>query len=186
LKAPRAIPALVLPVEARRDFAAPRGLVCSGEGCIAEALPRTTAAACVGDVVSRHCMEALEASEEWPGLVITVFDGVTRRGIEVQSPVGPAIMLGFRVHITRNPRGSLAPEAAGLLCRLARSGGRHAVFVEGEEDMLALPLLECMPTGGLVAYGVPGRGVALVWATRERRIDAWLRHMRLQPGRALA
>jgi hypothetical protein len=46
---------------------------------------------------------------------------------------------------------------------------RVAVVVEGEEDLLVLPLLAEMPLGSVIAYGQPHEGLVVVTVSEERR-----------------
>jgi hypothetical protein len=46
---------------------------------------------------------------------------------------------------------------------------RVAVVVEGEEDLLVLPLLAEMPIGSVIAYGQPHEGLVVVTVSEERR-----------------
>jgi uncharacterized protein (UPF0218 family) len=46
---------------------------------------------------------------------------------------------------------------------------RVAVVVEGEEDLLVLPLLAEMPLGSVIAYGQPHEGLVAVTVSEERR-----------------
>ena len=46
---------------------------------------------------------------------------------------------------------------------------RVAVVVEGEEDLLVLPLLAEMPLGSVIAYGQPHQGLVVVTVSEERR-----------------
>jgi len=46
---------------------------------------------------------------------------------------------------------------------------RVAVVVEGEEDLLVLPLLAEMPLGSVIAYGQPHEGLVVVTVTGEKR-----------------
>jgi uncharacterized protein (UPF0218 family) len=177
------MPRLILPPEARRDFAAPRGAICRGRDCGALLLGLSRRVACVGDVVAGYCLDALESSRVGRSeLLIVVYDGKTRRSERVQPLSERLQRLSFNTWKTENPAGGISPGAASLLCRVARSRGFHAVEVTGEEDMLALVMLECMLERSLVAYGMPGRGMVIVAVTRLRRIDAWLRRLRLRPS----
>jgi uncharacterized protein (UPF0218 family) len=50
---------------------------------------------------------------------------------------------------------------------------RLAVVVEGEEDLLVLPLMVVIPAGSVIIYGQPREGLVVVTVTEERR--AWAR-----------
>ncbi len=41
--------------------------------------------------------------------------------------------------------------------------------MEGEEDLLVLPLLAEMPLGSVIAYGQPHEGLVVVTVSEERR-----------------
>jgi len=171
-------PALLLPRERRRDFAWPRGLLCSGPTCTT-LIPWGAPLACVGDIVSKYCLEEIGRGTLSPPLAVLVYDAKTRRSERLSGITPPPAFERYRIS---NPPGTITAEAMSLLCRLARSRGFHAVRVDGEEDMLALPLIECMPEGSMVTYGVPERGMALIYVSRARKLDAWLRHTYLAPG----
>jgi len=161
----------ILPEEARRDFARPRGLIYSGD--VSPVLSRYPRLVCVGDVVSRYCYESRGGSE----LLVLVVDGKTRRTVGVEQ--------GFeglaRVRVA-NPRGTLSGEAEELLCGLVGGGGRWLVEVEGEEDMVALAAAECAPPGTAVVYGVPGVGATVVVSSALTRADAASRKLALRPA----
>jgi len=46
---------------------------------------------------------------------------------------------------------------------------RVAIVVEGEEDLLVLPLLAEMPLGSVIAYGQPHEGLVVVTVSEEKR-----------------
>ncbi|MCK4400253.1 DUF359 domain-containing protein, partial [Candidatus Bathyarchaeota archaeon] len=46
---------------------------------------------------------------------------------------------------------------------------RLGVVVEGEEDLLVLPLMAMMPIGSVIVYGQPREGMVVVTLTEERR-----------------
>ena len=46
---------------------------------------------------------------------------------------------------------------------------RVAIVVEGEEDLLVLPLLAEMPLGSVIAYGQPHEGLVIVTVSEEKR-----------------
>ncbi|MCE4621223.1 MAG: DUF359 domain-containing protein [Desulfurococcales archaeon] len=169
------VPCLILPYRLRRDYKHPRTVVYS-ELPAAE-LKRAPGVACVGDVVSSSCLSS-DIGEK----LILLFDGVTRRGEETPQVAYIAVKRGFRLVRIRNPPGTISLEAMNLLCSDYHLRENLAVAVEGEEDMLALPLMQCLPPGWFVVYGVPGLGVAVVRVTRRVRFDAAQRILGLVPG----
>jgi len=44
-----------------------------------------------------------------------------------------------------------------------------AVLVEGEEDLLVLPLMAEAPIGSVIIYGQPHEGLVVITVTDERR-----------------
>lgn len=61
-----------------------------------------------------------------------------------------------------NPQGHINTEAWNILRAAVRKDDRCIVFVDGEEDLLALPAIEVSENGSLVVYGQPGEGVVVV------------------------
>ena len=64
---------------------------------------------------------------------------------------------------TINAKAWLALRAAVTLKR------RVVIVVEGEEDLLVLPLLAEMPLGSVIAYGQPHEGLVAITVSEERR-----------------
>ncbi|MHB1434811.1 MAG: DUF359 domain-containing protein [Thermoplasmata archaeon] len=64
-----------------------------------------------------------------------------------------------------NPSGMLTEQLRSAVKELVRTGG-GLIEVEGEEDLGALALVESMPLGATVIYGIPGEGASFV------RVDA--------------
>jgi uncharacterized protein (UPF0218 family) len=164
------LPALILPVELRRFFANPRGVVVRDPSPF---LAGAGMAVCVGDYVSRLCEESLG-----PQRSSIVFDAKTRRG-ETEPPEAR----GYKVVVAYNPAGTVTLQARHVICRAARHPGT-AVRVVGEEDMLALAAMECARPGTLVLYGLPGRGTVVVRVSREASSGAAERFLSLRPGTA--
>jgi GTP-dependent dephospho-CoA kinase len=65
----------------------------------------------------------------------------------------------------RNPPGLLTESLRQAVRYLATEGG-GLIEVEGEEDLGSLALVETLPAGATVIYGIPGEGVSFV------RVDA--------------
>jgi GTP-dependent dephospho-CoA kinase len=65
----------------------------------------------------------------------------------------------------RNPAGQLTAALRGAVREMVKAGG-GLIEVDGEEDLGALALVESLPAGATVIYGIPGEGVSFV------RVDA--------------
>ncbi|BAA79169.1 conserved hypothetical protein [Aeropyrum pernix K1] len=150
------IPLLSLPEDMREALAAAAGPVYSGDRFRRQLLQTPcSGVACIGDYVSQACIATL--STAWTGPLILVVDGKTRR----ESWRDMVVPQGFRVHRVRSPPGSLSLEAYTTICKLMEEYGRHVVFVEGEEDLIALAALDC-GIDWTVVYGLPGVGGVVV------------------------
>jgi len=156
------IPVYMLPVAQRRDFKEPRGIVYKGriEGILIKLHPRRLA--CIGDVVSRHCIN----SGVKPTLLI--IDGSTRRSSQtpLEPVVGYARENGFNIISGINPRGSISMMLYEEICNIIHSGVSTLMVIKGEEDLLTLPVMSCTPPGGVIVYGMPGMGAVVFIASR--------------------
>jgi uncharacterized protein (UPF0218 family) len=94
---------------------------------------------------------------------IVVVDGKTLR-VEVE-PVKHGMS---EVHVPNVPA-TVDSEAWAVLREAVTLKRRVAVVVEGEEDLLVLPLLAEMPLGSVIAYGQPHEGLVVVTVTGEKR-----------------
>ena len=68
-----------------------------------------------------------------------------------------------------NPAGTIKAEAQRVLGDAITLKKRLGVVVEGEEDLLVLPLMAMMPIGSVIVYGQPREGMVVVTVTEERR-----------------
>jgi uncharacterized protein (UPF0218 family) len=68
-----------------------------------------------------------------------------------------------------NPAGTIKAEAQRALWDAITLKKRLGVVVEGEEDLLVLPLMAMMPMGSVIVYGQPREGMVVVTLTEERR-----------------
>ncbi len=160
---------LLLPRFLARDLAAARGPVYRGEALL-EALRGREELVCIGDVVSRYCVRAR------PRGLVAVVDGATMREPGIEPPGGSWSL----VVLVSNHRGTISPEARSLVCGLSREPrGWSLVLVDGEEDLLALPAIEC--SGAPVVYGLPGVGGVVVEPSPQARllVSMWLTQMTL-------
>jgi uncharacterized protein (UPF0218 family) len=113
--------------------------------------------AVVGDFVAKNVLNAqLE-----PDIIIV--DNRTLR--EEVEPVAH----GMNEVRVRNDAGTISDESQEVIHDSVTLKSRVALVVEGEEDLLVLPLLAEMPLGSVIAYGQPREGLVVVTVTGERR-----------------
>jgi uncharacterized protein (UPF0218 family) len=114
--------------------------------------------ATVGDVTSGNIIDA--------GLhpdIVVVDNRVMRVSVE-------PLELDDRSKIcAQNHPGTIDADAWSALGKAVRLKSGMAVIVEGEEDLLVLPLIVLMPLGSVVIYGQPLKGMVVVEVTEERK-----------------
>lgn len=156
---------LTLPEEMRWELKRPLGLLIQGspdetirrlEEIYSSLNPPFIAS--VGDFVSRNLLaHGLEPD-------IIVFDGrIMRREVE---PIESKDRFTIR---TRNRPGMIEGEAWEALERAVTLKKRVAVLVEGEEDLMVIPLILLMPSGSIILYGQPNQGVVMVEVDMKMR-----------------
>jgi len=96
---------------------------------------------------------------------IAVIDGLERRSRRDQR----IRHLGKEMSCT-NPAGMISKEAIHVLETALKTPPPVTVKVQGEEDLLALPLFIMAPKGSAVLYGQPLQGIVLVNITDEKKI----------------
>jgi len=111
-----------------------------------------------GDRVTRRAIEL----DHLP--LLGIVDYKTRR----EEPVAPGsfepLARRRRVRV-RNPAGMLTERLRTAVKELIPKGG-GLIEVDGEEDLGSLALVESLPAGATVIYGIPGEGASFV------RVDA--------------
>lgn len=149
----------------RSELKKPLGLLLKGEPLevvarLREMIHRLepTLFASVGDVSSRNLLQSgLEPD------IVVVDHRVMRVRVEPLS-------LGGRVEIrARNRPGTIDADAWRALGEAVTLKRGVAVIVEGEEDLLVLPLIALMPLGSVIVYGQPFAGMVVVEVTEERK-----------------
>ena len=98
---------------------------------------------------------------------IAVIDGVERRSLRDYPINYPA-----KEMLCTNPAGMISRGAVQVLQSALETPAPVMVIVEGEEDMLALPLFTMAPKGSAVLYGQPLEGIVLVNITEEKQNQA--------------
>ena len=149
--------AWAVPESLRATLAERYGPVYAGEEADRRLRALGVFAAC-GDLVTARAIELGHLP------LVGIVDYRTRRN----EPVDPArfrpLAARRRVRV-KNPAGMLTERLRSTVRRLVGSGG-GLIEVDGEEDLGALALIEAMPAGATVIYGIPGEGVSFV------RVDA--------------
>ncbi len=116
----------------------------------------------VGDVVSRFALER--------GLrpKLAIIDGKTKRNVKfaIENLIREADM---PVLETSNPAGSITFQAFCDVRRSLESLDNGVLFVDGEEDLLALPAVVLSPYGTWVFYGQPNEGVVAVKVDKPKK-----------------
>jgi uncharacterized protein (UPF0218 family) len=113
--------------------------------------------AVVGDFVAAN----LIAAGLFPDIVV-----VDNRTLRIK--VEPVVH-GLKEVKVPNEAATINAEAWLALRTAVTLKRRVAVVVEGEEDLLVLPLLAEMPLGSVIAYGQPHEGLVAVTVSEERR-----------------
>ncbi len=121
----------------------------------------------VGDVVSRETLRA--------GIVVDlriVDNRSLRKDLDVATyPAKNAFSIN-------NPPGVITAEALETIRRAARTKD-SIIYVEGEEDLLVLPVIMEAPQRSFVLYGQPHEGLVIVTVTAEKKeeVDRILQRM---------
>jgi len=71
-----------------------------------------------------------------------------------------------------NPKGIISKEAVITLQEALKSQPPVRVIVEGEEDLLAVPIFTIAPLGSVVLYGQPLEGLVMVEINPEKQKQA--------------
>ena len=156
---------LFLPESMRAELKKPLGILLIGPntrtvGLLREILDDKDPAifAVVGDFTSKNILEA--------GLdpdIVVVDNRVMR------SEVPPVNMGDRRQFTSSNQAGTVDPSAWHALREAVTLKSRVSVIVEGEEDLLVLPLISLTPIGSLIIYGQPREGMVVVEVTDEMK-----------------
>jgi uncharacterized protein (UPF0218 family) len=99
---------------------------------------------------------------------ILVIDGIERR---TKRSHGPKVMAAKELHCS-NPPGSISKEALLVLYQALAMPGPVKVIVNGEEDMLALPIIAIADKKSVVLYGQPLEGMVVVNINPEMQAKA--------------
>jgi uncharacterized protein (UPF0218 family) len=165
----------IVPEALRPTFAERYGPVYSG----AEAKRRIRALGTFGSCGDRVTADAIEVGN-LP--LIGIVDFKTQR----KEPVSPSVFSPLAARRTvkvRNPAGMLTERLRRAVREMLTQGG-GLIEVDGEEDLGALALVESLPAGATVIYGIPGEGVSFVAvdAVTKEHVRALIAQMELRKG----
>ena len=149
--------AWVVPESLRATLAEKYGPVYSGEEADRRLLALKLFATC-GDRVTRRAIELAHLP------LLAIVDYKTRREEPVDRNTFRPLAQRRRLPV-RNPPGMLTEGLRKAVKDLIASGG-GLIEVDGEEDLGSLALVESLPAGATVIYGIPGEGASFV------RVDA--------------
>ncbi|MFP4654778.1 MAG: GTP-dependent dephospho-CoA kinase family protein [Methanohalobium sp.] len=114
----------------------------------------------VGDVTTFHLLE----SDIIPDIYI--IDNRTNR-----KPTPDRVEKNHRfTQVTvDNPAGTITEDLVNKIENALLSKNHVRIFVNGEEDLAALPAILMAPINSIVLYGQPGEGVVLVEITKSKK-----------------
>ncbi len=121
--------------------------------------------------------------KEKPSLIISVGDVVSRNMIEygvplnvlvvdnkvMRKPIQPITVDADQTLHAKNPPGAITDEAWATIRSAVKQKGQTRVMVDGEEDLLTLPVVLAAPQNAIVVYGQPHRGLVVVKVTEETK-----------------
>jgi uncharacterized protein (UPF0218 family) len=113
----------------------------------------------VGDVVSRETLAA--------GITVNlrIVDQMTLR-----KRISPVEINAERTYRVSNPAGVITKEAWDTI-REALADGEAVIYVEGEEDLLAIPAILESPDNAIIVYGQPSQGIVIVTASSDMKME---------------
>lgn len=112
----------------------------------------------VGDVVSENM-----AKHKISTHVLIVDNKIMR------ASTPPILVETNRTFYVKNSPGTLSDEAWLAVRKAVNQTQQTKVVVDGEEDLLALAAILCVPTGSFVVYGQPHEGIVVVKVTEEKK-----------------
>lgn len=156
---------LTLPEGMRAELKEPFGRLIPDAEVTAERLraeiPRGSLVVAVGDATTERLASlGMRAGVE-------VVDGQERRAARAAPAGAPATSLSCR-----NEAGTIADSALDALREALAAPRPVRLTVDGEEDLLAVPLCDMCEDGSVVAYGQPGEGMVVVRVGAEPRARA--------------
>ncbi|HEX55346.1 MAG: hypothetical protein DRO90_01535 [Candidatus Altiarchaeales archaeon] len=96
---------------------------------------------------------------------VVVFDGrEMRMKIEVPDSIRNFDAIEINIY---NPAGHIREESFRTMETALASNSNFKIYVDGEEDLIALVAMKLAPIGSLVLYGQPSQGIVVVEINEE-------------------
>ena len=150
-----------LPENLRDKFKAPLGkLILDSDTTkenILKEIPSGSVIITVGDVTSEKIMGF--------GIIplLQIVDGKTKRG-QYQIPLSSQPLITIECD---NPAGEINPKCIEIIQKSLASQSPVQILVNGEEDLLVIPVCIHAPEGAVVMYGQPNEGLVVVHIDSE-------------------
>lgn len=150
-----------LPENLRDKFKAPLGkLILDSDATkenILKEIPPGSVIITVGDVTSEKIMDF--------GIIplLQIVDGKTKRG-QYQIPPSSQPLITIECD---NPAGEINPKSIEIIQKSLASQSPVQILVNGEEDLLVIPVCIHAPEGAVVMYGQPNEGLVVVHIDSE-------------------
>lgn len=154
---------LVMPESLRTLLAKPLGSVLSGQA-IALSLLRNKGKTIitVGDVATKTLLD----KNVRPHLAIIDFRVSRKPYKELEMFVNTLVLHSTRV---KSGPGYISGEARRAIQAMLAKRKNHVLLIDGEEDLLVLPVILSASLGSIVYYGQPGQGLVEVYATEKKK-----------------
>lgn len=162
-----------LPDKLREQLKKPYGELYSGNGTdvtrkLINDFGNPAKVIAVGDIVTFNLLDA--------GVIpdISFVDDRTKR-----TPASNIIVKGtkhprFKRVTVNNPAGFITDELLNAMSKAMDSDTPIRIFVDGEEDLAALPAITMAPISSVIIYGLPDEGAVLVRVTKDKQKEIQL------------
>lgn len=173
-----------LPNGLRAELRKPQGELYSGDGIetarrIIKDLNNPTKIISVGDIITFNLLSA--------GLVpnVSFVDNRTKRVKASDKITHGTKHPRFKTITVENPPGVITEELLHEVSKAMGSDKPIRIFIQGEEDLAALPAIAMAPLSSAVIYGLPDKGAVLVRVTesKKKEIQSFLDRMKCKEER---
>jgi len=89
----------------------------------------------------------------------------------MRKAISPIPLKTERVIHVKNPPGTITPRAWEAISDASRQNIVTKIEVDGEEDLLVLPMVLNAPEGAIVVYGQPHEGMVVVQTKKEKKVE---------------